>query len=114
MPSLGAWILPALLILTALTLAAGKMLDTRQKEKRSDLDGLAKNTHKLYVEMVGMWHDISPMLLALVKKPWDMHLYVDLYVETRRNYPYVVGHGDTFVYTALIALSIVEFSHWLI
>jgi hypothetical protein len=66
------------------------------------MDGWRKNWQKFRLD----WHLLSvempPHFKRWAVKPWDMHAYVNLYVESRRAAPYLVGHIDSVLYPLLI------------
>jgi hypothetical protein len=69
-------------------------------------NGLAKNLEKLQIEWEDMRVLMRPHIARWKKAPWNMHSYVNLFVEARRISPYLVGHVDAVLYPILISSSI--------
>lgn len=76
-------------------------------EPQRDLDGIEKNIDKLKKEWVKTREHLKPEWQRFLKRPWDTHTYVNLFVEARRVSPYLTGHVDAVLYLALIILAVV-------
>lgn len=68
-----------------------------------DLDGLAKNWDKLKKDWLVLRKEMPPHLLRLLKRPWDMHAYVNIFKEAHTCAPYFTSHVDAVAYPALIS-----------
>ena len=47
---------------------------------------------------------MKPHWKRWLKAPWDVHAYVNLFVESRRLSPYLMGHIDAVLYPILVGL----------
>jgi hypothetical protein len=65
-------------------------------------NGFARNLRKLKHEFLQLYRFMGPHFMRWIKKPWDSHAYVNLFVESRRLTPYLMGHIDAVLYPALI------------
>jgi hypothetical protein len=70
-------------------------------------DGLERNVIKLSAETKRWWEESKEHRLRWLKKPWDMHAYVNMYVESRRISPYLTGHVDAILYPAVLVAAVV-------
>lgn len=61
-------------------------------------DGLERNIIKLWEEWKALRDDMGPHLKRWIRRPWDSHAYVNLFVEARRSSAYLVGHIDAVLY----------------
>ena len=66
------------------------------------MDGWRRNWRKLQEEWRYTKKRTGEHWERWAKKPWDLHAYVNLYVETRRASPYLMGHIDSVLYPALV------------
>ena len=72
-----------------------------------DKDGVARNIDKFMKEWVKLTEEMKPHWSRFFKHPFDGHSYVNLFVESRRISPYLIGHIDAVLYPVLlISLSI--------
>jgi hypothetical protein len=73
-------------------------------------DGVQRNVLKLREEIAFWWDATKEDRLRWLKRPWDLHAYVNMYVESRRASPYLTGHVDAVLYPLgaiiIIALAI--------
>ena len=71
-----------------------------------DLDGWARTKAKMKYE----WGLVKPVFKLTfsdwVREPWNMHHFVDMFVETRRASPYFTGHIDAVAYPILVLIII--------
>lgn len=67
-----------------------------------DKDGLEKNVEKFTSEWKKLKDAMKPEFVRFLKRPWDVHSYVNLLVESRRCSPYLIGHIDAVLYPILI------------
>lgn len=67
-----------------------------------DKDGLARDWKKLRMEWALMQDIMKVHWKRWIRKPWDTHAYVNLFVESRRASPYLTGHVDAILYTFLV------------
>lgn len=74
-------------------------------EQWRDLDGIEKNIDKLSKEWARTREHLKPEWQRFLKRPWDTHTYVNLFVEARRASPYFSGHVDAVLYPVLIILA---------
>lgn len=74
-----------------------------------DMDGWRKNLDKLKKEWSVLSTSLKPEWSRFKRSPFDMHSYVNLFVESRRRCPYLIGHIDAILYPVLI-LTIVYFA----
>lgn len=90
------------------------MLVTKKRafmEEWEDLDGWRKNLDKFKKEWVKLTVYLEPDWERFKKSPFDTHSYVNLFVESRRHCPYLIGHIDAVLYPILIvALSYIAFN----
>ena len=68
------------------------------------MDGLKRNLARFKYEWIMLWHYMKPHWKRYLRKPWDSHAYTNLYVESRRHAPYLIGHFDAVFYPLLLAL----------
>lgn len=71
-----------------------------------DLDGFEKNLSKFKND----WATLKPILQAgftRLTNSLDTHSYVDLFVESRRAAPYLMGHIDAVAYPLLLIAAVV-------
>jgi hypothetical protein len=74
-------------------------------EEWKDLDGLEKNLDKFKKEWAKLSLEMKPHWKRFFKNPLNLHSYVNLFVESRRISPYLIGHIDSILYpTALISI----------
>jgi hypothetical protein len=72
-----------------------------------DKDGVARNIDKFKKEWAKLSTEMKPHWSRFFKHPFDGHSYVNLFVESRRISPYLIGHIDAVLYPVLlISLSI--------
>lgn len=67
-------------------------------EEWRDLDGIEKNIDKMKKEWAKLSVEMKPHWKRFFKSPFDTHSYVNLFVESRRLCPYLIGHIDAVVY----------------
>jgi hypothetical protein len=73
--------------------------------KWKDLDGVDKNIQKAKQEWEKLKNEMKPHWGRFFKRPFDTHSYVNLFVESRRISPYLIGHIDAILYPLLIILA---------
>ena len=77
-------------------------------KKQYNQDGIRRNITKLKYE----WTVVRPVLkstfLDWIFEPWNLHHFVDMFVETRRASPYLMGHVDSILYTGMLAWMIIS------
>ena len=71
-------------------------------KKLAGLNGLERNIAKLKQEWKFLSQRPDGQVTDWLKKPWDLHAYVDIYVETMRASPYLMGHIYAVVIPAAI------------
>lgn len=64
------------------------------------------NTSKLKEEREILKAYMIPHWERFLKRPFDGHSYVNLFVESRRISPYLTGHVDAVLYPLLIILAV--------
>ena len=64
-------------------------------------NGFGRNLVKMREETRMLHRFMGPHLKRWLKKPWDSHAYVNLFVESRRLTPYLIGHIDAVLYPLL-------------
>lgn len=67
-------------------------------------DGWRRNAVKLKEEFKHMSKFMGEDWKRWFKAPWDMHAYVNLFVESRRLSPYFTGHVDAVLYPVLLGI----------
>jgi hypothetical protein len=80
-------------------------------EEWRDLDGVEKNIDKMKKEWAKLSIEMKPHWKRFFKSPFDTHSYVNLFVESRRLSPYLIGHIDAvFYFLSAILLGVWAFS----
>ena len=74
-----------------------------------NLDGWRRNLDKFKKEWTRLTIYLEPEWERFKESPFDGHTYVNLFVESRREAPYLIGHIDAVLYPVLI-LSIIYFA----
>ena len=69
-------------------------------------DGLARDITKLKFEWELLRQAMAPHWKRWIRRPWDTHAFVNLFVEARRESAYLVGHVDAIAYPVIIVLLI--------
>lgn len=77
-------------------------------EEWKDLDGAEKNLDKFKKEWAKLSVEMKPHWKRYFQNPFNLHSYVNLFVETRRSSPYLIGHIDCVLYPALIIYILVS------
>ena len=67
-----------------------------------DLDGIEKNLDKFKKEWAKLSLEMKPHWKRFFKNPLNSHSYVNLFVESRRISPYLIGHIDSVLYPATL------------
>lgn len=67
-----------------------------------DLDGIEKNLDKFKKEWAKLSLEMKPHWKRFFKNPLNLHSYVNLFVESRRISPYLIGHIDSVLYPATL------------
>jgi len=70
-------------------------------------DGTTRNVLKLREEIAFWWNATKEDRVRWLKRPWDAHAYVNMYVESRRASPYLTGHVDAILYPAVLVAAVV-------
>ena len=65
-------------------------------------ESLDTNLRKFRIDWSVLRVEMRSHFERWLKKPWDVHAYVNLYVESRRAAPYLIGHIDSVIYPLLI------------
>jgi hypothetical protein len=66
-----------------------------------DKDGAARNIDKFKKEWAKLTEEMKPHWSRFFKHPFDGHSYVNVFVESRRISPYLIGHIDAVLYPVL-------------
>jgi len=66
-------------------------------------DGLDKNTSKFRADIEALKAMPDGRPADWLKKPWDMHHWVDMFKESCEHAPYLMGH----IYAVYVPLSVV-------
>ena len=69
-----------------------------------NLDGWRKNYSKFLVDYRKLQQVPDGAPKDWLKKPWDLHAYVDMFVEADRVAPYLMGHIWAVVFPITIFL----------
>ncbi|MFT5766749.1 MAG: hypothetical protein ACI9DH_000568 [Halioglobus sp.] len=56
------------------------------------INGIRKNMDKLRLDIRYLRNRPDGYVMDWVKQPWNMHHWVDIFVETARAAPYLMGH----------------------
>ena len=62
------------------------------KKPYEGLNGIERNIAKLGYEWRRLKDDMGEHVIRFAKKPWDVHAYTNLFVESARSQPYFMGH----------------------
>lgn len=73
---------------------------------QEDKDGLEKNIDKFKKEWAKLSEEMKPHWARFFKHPFDGHSYINLFVESRRISPYLIGHIDAVLYPIMIGIII--------
>lgn len=65
-------------------------------------DGIERNIDKFKKEWAKLAEAMKPEWSRFFKHPFDGHSYINLFVESRRISPYLIGHIDAILYPILI------------
>lgn len=76
-------------------------------EEWKDLDGVEKNLDKFRKEWSILRLEMKPHWKRFFQNPFNVHSYVNLFVESRRISPYLIGHIDSILYPTIVVLIIV-------
>ena len=67
-----------------------------------DKDGAKRNIDKFKKEWDKVKDVMKPEWQRFFQHPFDGHSYINLFVESRRISPYLIGHIDAILYLILI------------
>jgi hypothetical protein len=71
-----------------------------------DKDGLAKNEEKYRTDFEALKNLEDGKLTDWLKEPWNMHHYIDMFVESARAAPYLMGHiGGVYLPISVAAMA---------
>ena len=68
------------------------------------LNGIERNIAKLGYEYRLLKRDMKEHVVRFAKKPWDVHAYTNLFVESARLQPYFMGHVYAIALPLVVAL----------
>lgn len=71
-------------------------------------EGLARNIAKFRMEAKHLRRFMGPHWSRWIRRPWDVHAYVNLWVESCRLVPYLMGHIYCVLVPALVLVAILR------
>jgi hypothetical protein len=75
-------------------------------EEWKDLDGAEKNLDKFKKEWAKLSLEMKPHWKRFFQNPFNVHSYVNLFVESRRISPYLLGHIDSVLYPIVLIIAL--------
>jgi hypothetical protein len=78
----------------------------RVSDNPAGKDGIGRNAARFRLEIKLLRREMSGHWRRWLRRPWDVHAYVNLWVESARIAPYLVGHVYCVLVPALLAAAL--------
>ena len=72
------------------------------KPNPTGMDGWRRNIEKMKLDAWVLGQLMPEHVARFKRKPWSLHAYVNLFVESERNAPYLMGH----IWSAYLPVSV--------